>query len=79
MSEPSSILSGLNPRQREAVHYIDGPLLVLAGAGNMRLHVRGPMRIGEPSYAEPVGGARRLAGVRYRCGPVRPRCSYFFR
>ena len=26
-------LSQLNPRQKEAAKYIDGPLLVLAGAG----------------------------------------------
>ena len=24
-------MSGLNPQQREAIHYLDGPLLVLAG------------------------------------------------
>ena len=51
----SRVLEALNPKQREAVVHVDGPLLIIAGPGSGKTHtlVRRTLYIIEQGYARP--------------------------
>ena len=57
----------LNPSQREAIRYLDGPLLVLAVIGRLRCflqcggQIHRPLHIGKPTFA--IVASRHLAGM----------------
>ncbi|MCU7905470.1 MAG: DNA helicase Rep [Candidatus Thiodiazotropha sp. (ex Epidulcina cf. delphinae)] len=50
-------MSDLNPRQQQAAHYIDGPLLVLAGAGSGKTRV----------ITEKIGYLAKQCGIEPQC------------